>query len=198
MEIIEVTIESKRPLLFNRLTEQQLQNLWDRKKAPKNAPRPLPREWARERLYLTEDKKLPYIPSEMLMSCLIGGGKFIRLEGKKMVSTEKKTVLPGLLQLLDPFILLKKPDSNDAPDWEVDMRGGRNPNGGEAVCIVRPRFDAWRATFQVRIDTDKLAETTFRELFDVAGSNQGLGDFRPEKKGTFGIWHVTHWKRVAA
>lgn len=79
--------------------------------------------------------------------------------------------------------------------WEVDLRQGRNPNGGELVVLCRPRFDEWEFTVNVTIDTRQIAEQTMRELFDIAGVRCGLGDFRPNRKGIFGQFIVEKWIR---
>lgn len=124
------------------------------------------------------------------MSALIAAGQAVRLEGKRQISTAKSTVLPAFLTLLD----LRMPLSHQ--QWEVDMRGGVNPNGTEGICIVRPRFDKWGFEANVLIENDEIDESKIRELFDKAGSRMGLGDFRPQRKGIFGKFRVVCWERV--
>jgi hypothetical protein len=193
MDIIDVTIEGRRPILFNRMTQDQLLAIYNKEKKPKNQARPEPRDWAEQRLYRTNDG-VPCIPVNMMMACLIGGGRFVRLEGKKMVSTAKGSLLPGLLTIVDDVLPIIRLDGKP-PVWEVDVQGGKNPNGGEAVCIIRPRFDIWAAKMTIRIDTVSLGEPAFRDLFDFAGMRCGLGDFRPEKRGTYGLWQVQCWEK---
>ena len=60
------------------------------------------------------------------------------------------------------------PSTNKAAAWEVDIQLGRNPNGGEAVCIVRPRFDRWALDVLIGVDQREIAPATIRELFDLA------------------------------
>jgi hypothetical protein len=180
------------------MTETQLEGL--RKpggKKAKTAPRPeRSRDEAEPKLYVTKDGK-PYLPTENIFSCLVAAGQSVRLDGKRQMSTAKSTVLPAYLALLDQFVPLLDPDAPDrAPTWEVDMRQGRNPNGGEAVCIVRPRFDRWAFVLNVEIFEEEIAESVIRDLFDKAGSRIGLGDFRPARKGPFGRWTINRWQRT--
>lgn len=185
---IKVTVQGVSPLLMNKMSKDQLQALWSKEKPARTAARPTPREHAERALHTLENGKA-CIPPYMLMSCLIAAGQFVRLDGKRQVSTAKSTVLPGLMTVENAEISLKH-----AKPWEVDMQQGRNPNGGEAVCIVRPRFDEWSFSVKVAVDTTQIATTTIRTLWDLAGQRIGLGDFRPQRKGTFGRFVITEWK----
>ena len=60
----------------------------------------------------------------------------------------------------------------------------------------RPRFDAWTLNFTLDVDADMFADTLVRELLDIAGKRIGLGDFRPARRGPFGRFVVTGWKKV--
>lgn len=204
MQRIEVLLRGTRPLLFNRMSMDALEGLRDKtKKKPKTAGAEPPEDEAARKLYTTSEGR-PYLPVEMLMACLIEAGKFIRLDGKRQLSTSASTVLPGLLTIEDEIMPMLKPeDEKDSLEWGIaqwryDMRQGRNPNGGEAVCIVRPMFSRWAARLTALIDTSTLPESTYRQLFDMAGLRVGLGDFRPARKGIFGQFRVDLWKAAEA
>lgn len=180
---VRVRCEGITPILFNRKSEELLQQLWAPDKKAKTAPRLPPREHAEKCLYTQPDGK-HYIPGEMLMSSLIAAGSFVRLEGRRQISSAKSTTLPAFLTLLDSALVLPH------QQWEVDMRGGVNPGGGQAVCVVRPRFDKWGFEVNVLIENEEIDEAKIRELFDKAGVRMGLGDFRPQKRGIFGKFKV--------
>lgn len=194
---LSVTCTGVTPLLMNRLTPETLEQLRSKKKPSKNAARPAtPRDEAAPKVYLTKDG-LPYLPTENLLANLIAAGQSVRLDGKKQVSTAKSTMLPAFLTLEDAFIpLLDVPDGKP-PSWEVDMRPGKNPNGGEAVCLCRPRFDKWCFTITALVDLSEISMDKVRELFDIGGKRIGLGDFRPQRKGIFGRYVVTRWDEQA-
>lgn len=192
---VKVRCRGVTPLLYNRMTMEQLDGLRTKEKKSKNAPRPKdPRVEATPKVHQTEDG-LPIVPDEMLFACLVNAGVFVRLDGKRQVSTKESTTLPAFLEIEDKVILLENPDGG-TPKWEVDMRQGKNPNGGEAVCIVRPRFDLWAFEITIQIDDAEVGEDLMRELFDKAGKRMGLGDFRPQKKGRYGKFVVDKWDRI--
>jgi hypothetical protein len=180
--------------MFNRMSEEVLEGVRDKTLKKKFSTKPTPRDEAAGKIYNTNDKKQPYVPVEMLMSCLIGGGLYIKLDGKRQMSTSKSTLLPGFISIEEHHMPLLNPVNNKAAAWEVDMRQGRNPNGGEAVCIVRPRFDTWRVNFSLLIDTEQIEEKRIRELVDISGRRLGLGDFRPQRKGIYGQFKVSCWE----
>jgi len=194
--IVEVECRGTSPLLMNKMDESTLEGLRTKTKRPKAAnvgSTTTPREDAERKVYLSEDG--PYLPGQNLMACFIAAGQYIRLDGKRQISNAKSTVLPGLMTLLTSAPLLKVPDTDKAATWEADVMQGRNPNGGEAVAICRPRFDEWCVTFSVDIDEAEIGENTIRELIDKAGRRVGLGDFRPQRKGIFGQFVVERWER---
>lgn len=190
---LEVTCIGVTPLLMNRMTPETLEQIRTKAKRSKNASRPAsPRDEAAPKVYLTGDGK-PYVPTENLLACLIAAGQFVRLDGKRQVSTAKSTALPAFLTLDDPFLPLFVVKTGKPPTWEVDMRPGRNPNGGEAVCLVRPRFDQWGFRVSAQVDLNEIGMQSVRELFEIAGKRIGLGDFRPQRKGMFGRFAITKW-----
>jgi hypothetical protein len=188
MQRIKVEVQGITPLLLNQLTPAQLELIRTRSKVPKSKDKEItPREEAEPKVHRTL-KGEPCVPAEMLLATLVAAGRFIRLDGKRQLSTDRGSLIPGLLTIETPECVLVP------SEWEVDMRPGRNPNGGEAVCIVRPRFDVWGFKLSFLFDEKALSERTCRELFDIALGRVGLGDFRPARKGPFGRSVVKCWK----
>lgn len=189
MKVIALSVRGVSPLLMNRMSDDALLSLRSKKKAAKSLSRDtLPRDEAAAKVYTTQDTGQPYIPAENLLSCIIAGGSYVRMDGKRQMSTGKSSMVPGFLEIHQTALLLTP------GDWEVDMRQGRNPNGGEAVCIVRPRFDRWAFDATVSIDDEQVSEPQVRELLDISLKRVGLGDFRPARKGPFGRAVVESWK----
>ena len=193
MKRLTVQITGKTPLLMNRVPAEALEKLRIKEKGTKFKPAEDPRQDAKTKVYATEDGK-PYIPTENLLSCLVAGGQFVRLDGKRQMSTTKSTIVTALITLEDPYLPLVDPETGKPAQWEVDMRQGRNPNGGEMVCVVRPRFDRWRINASVLVDDESVGMQKIRETFEKALNWCGLGDYRPSKKGNFGKGMITLWK----
>lgn len=193
---IKVVCQDASPLMMNAMSQAQLLALWIREKPPKTAARRKPREEAESKLHRLVNGN-PHLPTRCLYAALVNAGQFIRLDGKRQISTDKKTILPAMLSLLDREIPLCLPDTDKAATWEVDIQQGRNPNGGEAVCIIRPRFDLWQISFTIEVDQRLMPLQMARELVDIAGRRVGLLEFSPRHKGTFGCFKVTTWSVVS-
>jgi hypothetical protein len=193
---VEVTCIGTTPLLMNRMTPETLENIRTKAKKPKSASTAsTPREDAAPKVYQDADGN-PYVPTENLLACLIGAGSYVRLDGKRQVSSAKSTTLPAFLSLEDTTLPLVVPGTDEVAAWEVDMRPGRNPNGGEAVCLCRPRFDRWSFKVTCLIDTREVSMQLVRGLFEIAGKRIGLGDFRPARKGMFGQFQIVNWTEL--
>lgn len=186
---VQVTCEGLTPLLMNPLSDEDLENLRTRTRKPKVTDRTAEEE-ASEKLYKDSDGNIG-IPQVNLFSCLVAAGREVILAGRTKVSTATSTKLPSLLTIEEVFFPLI-----EGSDWIVDKRRGRNPNGGEAVCLVRPKFEEWAFVCTLEIDEVALSEESAKELFRIAGTSVGLCDFRPACKGPFGRFKVGSWVRL--
>lgn len=55
------------------------------------------------------------------------------------------------------------------------------------ILRTRARFDTpWSCTVNVDVDEELIDDAQLMEWLDIAGRQVGLGDWRPEKSGTFG------------
>lgn len=194
---IGVTLTGASPLLMNAMSEEQLLAIWGREKPAKSAARPLPRDYAATKVHTLPDGR-PYVPASALYSCFINAGQYIRLDGKRQISTEKKTMLPGMLQVEENDLPLCVPGTFEQAGWEVSIMKGTNPNGGEAVCIIRPRFDAWEVRCTLQVDQAQMPVDMAHDLIVIAGSRIGLLDYRPQRKGTYGTFRATRWEVLRA
>lgn len=192
---VKVVLRGESPMLQNAMSVEQLLAMRDRKKPAKTSERVSPREEADSKVHC-DAKKRPIVPGNMLYACLINAGQFVRLDGKRQVSTAKSTMLPGMLTLEEDEFPIYEAGGADGKlsKWEVDIRKGTNPNGGEAVCLVRPRFDSWELRATLLVDRGVMPVTMARELVDLAGARIGIGDFRPQRKGLCGRFKVAKWE----
>lgn len=61
---------------------------------------------------------------------------------------------------------------------------------GVADIRYRPGFDPWAVNLKVRVNTRALTLEQLVHLFNQAGFSAGVGEWRPEKKGLYGMFHV--------
>lgn len=69
---------------------------------------------------------------------------------------------------------------------------------GTADLRYRPEFSEWRAKILVRYNTNVLSESQILNLLNVAGFAVGVGEWRPEKDGQYGMFHVASERDLLA
>ena len=78
----------------------------------------------------------------------------------------------------------------------IDSRPVVVPATKGRIVRHRPRFDTWETTFNISFDETLLTSQQVRTVVDDCGSRVGLLDFRPERKGPFGRFMVSHWEEL--
>lgn len=66
----------------------------------------------------------------------------------------------------------------------------RVPKGGNADIRYRAEFKNWTCKLQIRFNAKVISEEQVMNLLENAGFSVGIGDWRPEKDGTHGMFHV--------
>jgi hypothetical protein len=61
---------------------------------------------------------------------------------------------------------------------------------GTADIRYRGEFKEWRATLGIRYNAAALSLEQIVHLFNLAGFGVGVGEWRPERDGSFGMFHV--------
>lgn len=61
---------------------------------------------------------------------------------------------------------------------------------GSADLRYRAEFKSWRAEFPVRYNARAISLEQLANLFHIGGFAVGVGEWRPQKDGSFGMFHV--------
>jgi hypothetical protein len=61
---------------------------------------------------------------------------------------------------------------------------------GTAMIRFRPEFKTWKAVVNVDYNAGVISPEQIINLFQLAGFGVGLGDWRPEKNGVYGMFHI--------
>lgn len=61
---------------------------------------------------------------------------------------------------------------------------------GTADVRIRPEFETWGATLNIRYNANVISLDQLATLFDVAGFGVGIGEWRPQRDGSNGMFHV--------
>jgi len=189
---VRVTLNSWGPgLLMNPMTEDILDALAGVKsKAASDKEIPL-QERAEKKVIREngdEDGRIG-VPVTYVSAALIYAGRFVK-NGKKQISTTTSTTLYEFLMMEDEFFPFTQYE-----EMIVDKRRGVSNNAGKtaAVAIIRPKFKRWELQVNVSIDTSIINAEVVKQLFAEAGRKAGIGDFRPSRKGPFGMFYISGW-----
>lgn len=68
---------------------------------------------------------------------------------------------------------------------------------GTADIRYRPGFSSWAVTLPLRYSTRSVTLEQIIHLFNQAGFSVGVGEWRPEKDGSYGMFHVESADEVA-
>lgn len=68
---------------------------------------------------------------------------------------------------------------------------------GTADIRFRPGFPSWKVVLPVRLNSRALTLGQLVHLINQAGFSVGVGEWRPEKDGAWGMFHVDGIERVA-
>jgi len=148
------------------------------------------REQAEACAYRLFDDTL-YAPGTWFSRAMIGAGSYYKQRGSRK---SLMYVVPAAVFVTAdaiPFV-----DSNGAmiKDFEVDARPVTIPATKGRIMRYRPKIEEWRARIPMEIDTDIIPVDQVHQLLEDAGRRQGVGDFRPEKRGPFGRFQITSWE----
>jgi len=61
---------------------------------------------------------------------------------------------------------------------------------GAADIRYRPEFDPWSVDLEIKYNAAVLSAEQIVNLVNLAGFSVGVGDWRPEKSGTHGTFHI--------
>lgn len=196
--VIEAMCVGVTPMLMNPKGKSILEELRTgvRRQIKKDRPAD---DVAKERVIRADgDGSAIGIPTQYLLSALTTAGEYVDFKGKKRFSTKITSLVGATIVIEESFLPFIGNNGGDIP-WVTDMRGGRLPKDGTAVCLVRPLIPAYEWGFKVRlvVDASNVSESKAHELLDKAGQFIGIGDFRPSCRGNHGQFRVVEWNVVS-
>lgn len=201
MKTLKIRCTGLSPLLMDQMSKATLESLATGVRLQVVKDRPAA-DVAAEKIYRDPSGRIA-LPAEMLFAALVGAGRNVKI-GRKGISTATTTSLPDFMSIEESHLPLTNIPENvngeEKTFWTADLRKGMGYNGKTptAVAIIRPKFPEWEFEVTVKYDEAKAGEDTIKALFASAGSTQGLGSFRPNKKGMFGRFAIAEMKEVKA
>lgn len=187
--VATATVEGTTALLQNRYDMDAAMSTDNTRSAKK--VKLTPREAATKAANRLPDGRL-YIPTAAFARAIREAGS-----AHKMTTSRKsvKSVVPAAILLQEEVALLHAPGdpTKHLTEFEVDARRVVNPTTRGAMPCFRPRVDVWACTFDIRVNEGLLDPAMIHQLLVEAGMTLGVGDYRPERGGPFGMFRVTNW-----
>lgn len=175
IKTMPITLIGDSPLISHKWSDKAKQMMLDKqmgKAIPKKAPKDPEQEY-RDSLYDHPDGGYGF-PSVAFKAAAVSACRSV--EGIRMTEARAAFHVPGELVRL-----------NGEPRMREDMvRIGM----GTADIRYRGEFPEWSATLMIRYNENVLTPSQIVNLFNVAGFGVGVGEWRPEKDGSYGMFHV--------
>lgn len=178
-EKIKVQIEGTTPILFNRFRDVQIEG-----KSKKRTGAMAEAE-IEDKLYQDEKGKT-LLPSVYLKNCIVEASKQFKIVGKGK-STYSKLVASTID--IEPFMI-----ELDCGKYEVFRISAVNPMTRGRMMTERPRYNKWKATFEIVVNDVAVPISVLNEILEHSGKYVGIGDWRPQTKGMFGKFMITSFK----
>lgn len=182
-ETIGVPIIGVSPLIMHRFSEKAKRQMLDAaqgKQTPKQPKDPLAEYTAA--FYRLADEGFG-MPADAFKQATVGAARFY---GKSVSMTALKQFVFVRGELGDDGRALVRIDSDEPRMREDVVRVGR----GGTDLRYRPEFFPWRATLIVTYFTSVITRDSVLSLIDAGGMAIGVGEWRPERDGTFGTYRV--------
>ncbi len=122
------------------------------------------------------------IPAAGIKNCAVSACRF--LDGVKMTQARGAFFVVEDQDGLVPITFKGEP--------AVDCRMVAIGKFGNKIKTerFRPRFDDWSCSFKVLYDPDIISAEQLLDLYERAGFSVGLCEYRPERSGSLGMFHV--------
>lgn len=116
------------------------------------------------------------------------GFKSAMVSACRFVDT-KMTVARGAFHILGEYVKIEGEPSRREDMVRVGM--------GTADIRYRGEFKTWRALVEIRHNETAISAAQIINLLNVAGFGVGIGEWRPERDGSFGRFHVATEQEAA-
>lgn len=186
---VEIEIQGISPLLqhrFGESAEVEVGKNTRRVNVREDLP---PRQVAESAAYRDANGRA-YHPASAIFRALREAAGAHKIKGSRRSA---RFVVPAAVLMSEDVIYLGNGKPEEPPTLEVDSRPVTIPATKGRIMRHRARYNEWSARFSLEVNDDVLPPSFVHQLLIEAGSQIGIGDYRPEKGGPFGRFRVTHW-----
>ena len=176
IQTLEITLIGDTPLITHRWSEKAKKQMLDKqmKKAKQGKDAKNPDQDFRESLYVLEDGSFGFpaigFKAAAVTACTSIGG-ITKVAARQAFHVDGEYVVIH----------------GSEPTMREDMV---RIAMGTADIRYRGQFDPWWTTLTVKFNANTLSPEQVLNLFNTAGFAVGVGEWRPEKDGSYGRFHV--------
>lgn len=182
---VEITLVGDSPLIVHNWAEKSKKEMLDKqmKKAKTAKAAKSPEDDYKAAFYRLPDGRAGFPVIAFKAAAVAAGGRFS--DGMKM------TELRGAFHIEGEGVDRVSNHDLVAIDGDPSMREDCVRVGmGTADLRYRPEFRQWRVTLRIRYNADAVSLDQIVNIFNLAGFGVGVGEWRPERDGQFGMFHV--------
>lgn len=172
IRMIEIHIVGTASLICHKWSEKAKKEMLDKQQKKAKAGRLIrdPEQEFKDSLYVLENKKFGF-PSIAFKAAIVRAGTYAEM---------KMTYLRGSFHIQNEFV-----EINGEPTMREDMvRVGM----GTADLRYRGEFKTWSASLPIIYNAKAISIEQISNLVMIAGFSVGVGEWRPEKDGSFGTF----------
>ena len=175
LEVIKITVVGDSALICHAWSSKAKKQMLDKqmKKAVEKRAAKDPEKDYEESLYKHPAGGFGF-PSVGFKSAIVSACRFA--EGVKM------TELRGALHIVGDMVKIEGEPSPREDMVRVGM--------GAADIRYRGEFKKWKATLTIQYNASVISTEQVANLLNIAGFGVGVGEWRPERNGSFGRFHV--------
>ena len=177
---VELMVTGLTPLIQNKMKETTMKEMEDVRtgKAKKSNRKAIdPKKSMLESSYLQDDGSFGF-PASAFKQCAVRAGK-----GLGIAMTDSRTLFFVIPTAPDGECVAIKSNKPILRKDPVNVKTGKD-------LRFRPEFKNWKAKLLVRYDADRVTVEQVANLLNYGGQTVGIGEWRPEKNGTFGMFQV--------
>ena len=178
---VTLDITGLTPLIQNKMKESVMKMMEDvrtgKKPSQKSRKAIDPEKSMIESSYIQDDGSFGF-PASAFKQCAVRAAKALGL-----AMTDARTLFFIMPNAPDGECVLIKSNKPILRKDPVNVKTGKD-------LRFRPEFRNWKAKLLVRYDADRVTVEHVANLLNHGGQTVGVGEWRPEKNGTFGMFQV--------
>ena len=193
IEEVTITIIGDTPLIMNTFSEKAKREILDKQMKKAKKPREAKNKWECfiESLHWIKGKPSEYT-QEAFEEALKNGAEFgfpaVGVKQSALSSAyragfiKNKVCMQGAFHIKEELVKIEGDLTMREDMVKIPMAG--------ADVVFRGEFNNWRSTFTVTYDKNVISVEQLIQFINYGGFSVGIGDWRPEKSGNHGMFHV--------